>query len=89
MENKNFNSKESVVYEDSLKKWFDDEKTGFEFIDVLGKLFYDKSIELIFFRTQLIDRSASVILFKHSYAQTIIGKKLRIQDSLMLARVIC
>ncbi len=88
MGNKNFNSKESVVYEDSMKKWFDDEKTGFEFIDVLGKLFYDKSIELIFFRTQLIDRSASVILFKHSYAKTIIGKKLRIQDSLMLARVI-
>ena len=88
MGNKNFNSKESVVYEDSMKKWFDDEKTGFEFIDVLGKLFYDKSIELIFFRTQLIDRSASVILFRHSYAQTIIGKKLKIQDSLMLARVI-
>ncbi|MCD4789350.1 MAG: glyceraldehyde-3-phosphate dehydrogenase [Bacteroidales bacterium] len=88
MENKNFNSKESAAYEDSMNKWFDDEKAGFEFIDVLGKLFYDKSIELIFFRTQLIDRSASVILFKHSYAQTIIGKKLKIQDSLMLARVI-
>ncbi|MBN2173779.1 MAG: glyceraldehyde-3-phosphate dehydrogenase [Bacteroidales bacterium] len=87
MDNNN-NSKASLAYEDSLKKWFDDEKAGFEFIDVLGKLFYDKSVELIFFRSQLIDRSASVILNKHSYALTVIGKRLAIQDSLILAKVI-
>jgi len=88
MESKNNNSKAALAYEDSLKKWFDDEKAGFEFIEILGKLFYDKSIELIFFRSQLIDRSASVILNKHSYALTVIGKKLAIQDSLILAKVI-
>ncbi|MCD4665121.1 MAG: glyceraldehyde-3-phosphate dehydrogenase [Bacteroidales bacterium] len=88
MENKDLNSKETVAYENSIKEWFDDEKAGNEFIDVLGKLFYDKSIELIFFRNQLIDRSASVILFKHSYALTVIEKKLKIQDSLLLAKEI-
>jgi glyceraldehyde 3-phosphate dehydrogenase len=76
------------AYEESIKKWFEDEKAGNEFIDVLGKLFYDKSIELIFFRSQLIDRSASVILHKHSFTETFIGKKLCIQDSLILARAI-
>ncbi|MCD4682224.1 MAG: hypothetical protein K8R86_02985, partial [Bacteroidales bacterium] len=80
------NSSEAEAYEKSLLEWIDDEKAGFEFINVLGKLFYDKSIELIFFRTQLIDRSASVILHKHSYAETIINKKLAIQDSLILAK---
>ncbi len=88
MDNKNFNSRESALYEDSLKKWCDDEKAGFEFINVLGKLFYDKSIELIFFRSQLIDRSSSVILHKHSYSLTVIGKQLVIQDSLLLAKAI-
>ena len=88
MKSKSSKSKESLIYEDSLKHWFDDEKLCNEFIDVLHKLFYDKSIELTFFRNQLIDRSASVILNKHSYAQTVIGKKLEIKDSLILARTI-
>ena len=78
----------SDLYESSMKEWFDDEKAGFELINVLGKLFYDKNVELIFLRNQLIDRSASVMLFKHSYAQTVVGKKLKIQDSLLLANVI-
>ncbi len=85
MDNKNFNSQGAALYEESLKKWCDDEKAGFDFITVLGKLFYDKSIELIFFRSQLIDRSSSVILHKHSYSLTVIGKQLIIQDSLVLA----
>mgnify|MGYP006278633523 CR=1 FL=1 len=75
-------------FEENLQKWFRDEKSGFEFIEVLGKLFYDKSIELIFFRNQLIDRSASVILYKHSYALTVIGKRLSIEDSLLLAKIL-
>lgn len=78
----------SADYEENMNNWFNDEKMGLEFINVLGKLFYDKNIELTFFRNQLIDRSASIILFKHSYAQTIIGKRLDIKDSLMLSGLI-
>lgn len=88
MENNDHKSNLSNHYEDSMKAWFDDEKAGFELINVLGKLFYNNNVELIFLRNQLIDRSASVILFKHSYAETVVGKKLKIQDSLMLADVI-
>jgi glyceraldehyde 3-phosphate dehydrogenase len=82
------NSAVNTIYEDSLKHWFDEEKLGNEFIDVLHKLFYDKSVELFFFRSQLIDRSASVILNKHSYAVTVIGKTLDISDSLLLAKIL-
>jgi glyceraldehyde 3-phosphate dehydrogenase len=82
------NTKGSMDYESSLKEWIDDEKYGNEFIEVLGKLFYDRSVELIFLRNQLIDRSASVILFKHSYAKTVVGKQLKIEDSLILAKAI-
>lgn len=76
-------------YEESMNSWFEDEKAGNEFIAVLGRLFYDKSTELIFFRTQLIDRSASIILYKHSFTATYIGKKLCIHDTLKLAKAIC
>jgi glyceraldehyde 3-phosphate dehydrogenase len=88
MKNSKKVAEESAIYEDSLYQWHDDEKAGNEFIDYLGKLFYDKSIELIFYRSQLIDRSASIILYKHSFAYTVIGKKLNIQDSLAIAKAI-
>jgi glyceraldehyde 3-phosphate dehydrogenase len=88
MENSKVISKESAAYVDTLKHWQDDEKAGTEFINVLSRLFYDKSIELNFLRNQIIDRSASVILNKHSYARTVIGSTLKIQDTLILANAI-
>lgn len=84
----NGNNYENSNFESHLKAFFTEEKITNEFISVMTRLFYDKSIELILFRSQLIDRSASVILNKHSYAERIIGKKLKIQDSLDLANAI-
>jgi len=78
--------KKNHYFEKSLDNWIANEKYGFEFIEAIGKLFYDKSIELIFFRSQLLDRSSSVILHKHSYSQTVIGEKLEIKDSLLIAK---
>jgi len=75
-------------YERSLNDWSYREKLANEFISVVYKLFYDKSIELVLFRDQLIDRSASVILYRHSYAENIIDKPLRIKDSLKLSKAI-
>jgi glyceraldehyde 3-phosphate dehydrogenase len=75
-------------YELSLNDWSYQEKLANEFISVVYKLFYDKSIELVLFRDQLIDRSASVILYRHSYAENIIDKPLRIKDSLKLSKAI-
>ncbi len=76
----------SPEYGNFLDSWIHDEKSGFEFINLVGQLYYDKSIELIFFRSQLIDRSASVILKKHAHSLSVIGKLLKIQDSVLLAR---
>jgi glyceraldehyde 3-phosphate dehydrogenase len=75
-------------YEKSLDYWAEQEMVANEFISVLSKLFYNKSIELVLYRNQLIDRSASRILYWHSYAENIIKKPLRIEDSLALAKAI-
>lgn len=75
-------------FESSLQKWFTDEKVANDFISMMTRLFYDKSVELILFRSQLIDRSASVVLYKHSYAERTIGKVLDIRDSMELANAI-
>lgn len=76
------------VFEESLNDWAKQEMIANEFIMILSKLFYNKSIELVLFRSQLIDRSASLILYRHSYAENIINKRLNIKDSLKLAKAI-
>jgi len=75
-------------YEDSLNEWARQEMIANEFIAVLSKLFYNKSVELVLFRSQLIDRSASLILYRHSYAENIVNRQLNIKDSLKLAKAI-
>ncbi len=73
-------------YNKSLQEWANDEKAAWELASFIGKMFYDKNIEFRFFKKQLIDRSASTFLNYHSYAVTIIGQTLRVQDSLLLIR---
>lgn len=73
-------------FEENLNQWIKQEKAANEFIDVIGKLWFDKSIELILFRRQLLERGAASILHKHSYAENIIGKKFSILDSLAIAK---
>lgn len=73
-------------YQEKLDLWISDQKSANEFIDVIGKLWYDKEIELIFLRRQLLDRGANSILHKHSYAENIIKKELTIGDSLKIAK---
>ncbi|MDZ7740319.1 MAG: glyceraldehyde-3-phosphate dehydrogenase [Bacteroidota bacterium] len=82
------NKFENSNYEASLNQYFTEEKIANEFISLMTKLFYDKFIEMTLFRSQLIDRSASVVLYKHSYAERIVGRKLKILDSLDLANAI-
>lgn len=75
-------------FDKSLNNWINDEKTAIEFINVVGKLWFDKSIELICLRSQLIDRGPGKILNKHVRAETILKKPVRVQDSLLLAKAI-
>lgn len=75
-------------FDKSLRTWMDDEKAAIEFINVIGKLWFDKSIELILLRSQLIDRGAGKVLNKHVRAETILKKPVRVQDSLILAKAI-
>lgn len=78
----------SKAYEAELTEWIKDEKAAIELINTTGLLWFDKSIELVIFRNQLVDRSASEILNLHNYAGNVVGKPIKIQDSLLLAKEI-
>jgi glyceraldehyde 3-phosphate dehydrogenase len=61
-------------YETELNEWIQHEKAAIDLIGAIGKLWFEKSIELILFRNQLVDRSASEIMNLHLYANNIVKK---------------
>lgn len=72
-------------YQSELNNWIKNEEAALDLIGVVGKLWFEKSIELIFFRNQLVDRSASEIMHLHLYSNDIVKKPTSIHDTLMLA----
>ena len=76
------------VYEKELSFQADRRKTTVEFINIVSDLWYDKSIELVLFRNQLINRNVSDILDLHEYAGEFVGKPISIFDSVEIAKAI-
>lgn len=75
-------------YEAQLNDWIQHEKAAIDLISAIGKLWFDKSIELILFRNQLVDRSASEIMNLHLYANNIVKKPITVKDTVTLANEI-
>src|SRR5690349_8463464 len=73
-------------YETGLADWIQQEKAAIALIHVAGSLWFDKSVELVLFRNQLVDRSASEILNLHQYSKEVVKSPLNIIDTLMLAK---
>ncbi len=59
-----------------------------EFINIVSDLWYDKSIELVLFRNQLLNRNVSDILNLHEYAGEVVQKPISIFDSVEIAKAI-
>ena len=72
-------------YESELNDWINHEKAAIDLIGIIGKLWFEKSIELILFRNQLVDRSASEIMNLHHYAKNIVKKVITVEDTLKIA----
>ena len=78
----------TVLYEKELAFQADRRKACVEFIKIISDLWYDKSIELILFRNQLIDRSVSDIINLHEYAGEFVQKPINVFDSVEIAQAI-
>jgi glyceraldehyde 3-phosphate dehydrogenase len=75
-------------YQLQLNDWIGQEKAAIDLINAVGKLWFEKSIELILFRNQLVDRSASEIMSLHLYAKNIVKKPITVNDTVALANEI-
>ncbi len=76
------------TYEKELALQADRRRATVEFIKIVSDLWYDKSIELVLFRNQLIDRNVSEILNLHEYAREFVQKPVSIFDSVEIAQAI-
>jgi len=76
------------TYEKELAFQADRRRATVEFIKIVSDLWYDKSIELVVFRNQLIDRNVSEILNLHEYAGEFVQKPISIFDSVEIAQAI-
>ncbi|RZV60294.1 MAG: glyceraldehyde-3-phosphate dehydrogenase [Flavobacteriaceae bacterium] len=76
------------TYEKELAFQADRRRATVEFIKTVSDLWYDKSIELVLFRNQLIDRNVSEILNLHEYAIKFVQKPISIFDSVEIAQAI-
>ncbi len=76
------------TYEKELAFQADRRRATVEFIKIISDLWYDKSIELVIFRNQLIDRNVSEILNLHEYAGAFVQKPISIFDSVEIAQAI-
>ncbi|MEK6615255.1 MAG: glyceraldehyde-3-phosphate dehydrogenase [Bacteroidota bacterium] len=75
-------------YENELNDWIKQEKAAIELIGIIGNLWFEKSIELILFHNELIDRSSSELLNLHLYAKNVVKQPITILDTLLVAREI-
>jgi glyceraldehyde 3-phosphate dehydrogenase len=77
-----------TIYEKEVSLQADRRKAAVEFIKIISDLWYDKSIELVLFRNQLIDRNVSDIMNLHEYAGEFVQKPINVFDSVEIARAI-
>ncbi|MDQ8051399.1 MAG: glyceraldehyde-3-phosphate dehydrogenase [Pedobacter sp.] len=75
-------------YQSEFQNWIEKEKKALELISVVGKLWFDRSIELVLFRKPLFDVGSSEILAYHQYAKEASGKDISIYETLELASTI-
>jgi glyceraldehyde 3-phosphate dehydrogenase len=79
---------QTTLYEKEIAFQADRRKAGVEFIKIISDLWFDKSIELVLFRNQLIDKNVSEIINLHEYALAFVGKPINVFDSVEIANAI-
>ncbi|MEO6189101.1 MAG: glyceraldehyde-3-phosphate dehydrogenase [Saprospiraceae bacterium] len=82
------NSTHNVNPEISLALWREKEKKALELSKIVGELSFDRSIDLILFRRDLIDLRPSEFLQYHSYSINYTEKNIDVDLTLSIAKVI-
>jgi glyceraldehyde 3-phosphate dehydrogenase len=66
-------------------KWIDKKRSAVDLLNAIGQLMYDKNVELVLFRSPLVDEGVPELLNLHEYAKDIVNKPIDIQITSELA----
>jgi glyceraldehyde 3-phosphate dehydrogenase len=83
-----FNMSKTPLYQKEVSFQVDRRRAGVELIKIVSDLWYDKSIEMVLFKNQLLDKNVSEIINLHQYAREFVGKPITIFDSVEIAKVV-
>ena len=76
------------LYEKEVSFQADRRRAAVELIKIISDLWYDKSIEIVLFRNQMINLNVSDIINLHEYAGEFVGKPISVFDSVEIAKAI-
>ena len=80
--------KNTALYQKEVSSQVDRRQAGVKLIKIVSDLWYDKSIEMVLFKNQLLDKNVSDIINLHQYAAEFVGKPISIFDSVEIAKVV-
>ena len=71
-------------YESELKMWLDSEKKALALLDIVSKLQFEKSVEIVLLRRKIFNRKISEIINDHTYSAKFTGLNISLDLSLAL-----
>ena len=75
-------------YDIELKNWIENEKIAANLLNLIGQLMYDKGIEIVLFRQNILDVGVTELMRLLSYAENVIERKIELETALILAQEI-
>jgi len=76
------------TYSNELQVYVNQEKAAVDLLNSIGKLLFDKSIELVIFRNHVVDSNITEILRLHKYAAEVVNRPISVFDTADIARAL-
>ncbi len=78
---------ESTSFATQTNTWVEKKRSAVQLINAIGHLMYDKNVELVLFRTSLVESGVSEVLDLHKYANEMVNKPIDIHNTTELANI--
>ena len=75
-------------YDKQLNNWIDNEKIAANLLNLVGQLMYDRGIEIVLFRQNILDVGVTELMRLVSYAENVVERKIKLDTALKLTEEI-
>tara|TARA_B100001057_G_scaffold356226_1_gene358230 strand:- start:583 stop:2025 length:1443 start_codon:yes stop_codon:yes gene_type:complete len=76
------------LYDKKLDCWIENEKIAANLLNLVGQLMYDKGIEVVIFRQNILDVGVTELMRLVSYAENVVKRKIELNIALEIAKEI-